>query len=232
MFLFLKRIIISDNYPPPSLYDYLTLSPHIHLSIHSFQENWHDNKKFWRFYQIPPSAIFQGGWWCNDLSPVSLQLRASRIRNLGTHFFEHLITCLCTRSCTSHFVHLKQSFVDVWMLTCTYYKDKNILEYRINLRSIKHQPRSWVYRVYRLFFVEQKQLQTCLLFKQNQKPDNFQLTLFESKSFPVCWFNNARLLANILIRILSLCRNRSFSQITCFDRYKPTWLQIYFDEFI
>ena len=220
--------------PPPTplslwLFDFVPPYTLIHPFI-SGKLAW--QQKILEVLSDSPLCHFSGGWWCHDLSPVSLQLRASRIRNLGTHFFEHLITCLCTRSCTSHFVHLKQSFVDVWMLTCTYYKDKNILEYRINLRSIKHQPRSWVYRVYRLFFVEQKQLQTCLLFKQNQKPDNFQLTLFESKSFPVCWFNNARLLANILIRILSLCRNRSFSQITCFDRYKPTWLQIYFDEFI
>ena len=38
----------------PPLYDYSTLSPYIHLSPHSFQENWHDHKKFWRFHQIPP----------------------------------------------------------------------------------------------------------------------------------------------------------------------------------
>ena len=38
------------------LYDYSTLSPHISLSPHSFQENWHDHKKFSRFYPIlsPP----------------------------------------------------------------------------------------------------------------------------------------------------------------------------------
>ena len=58
MFLFLKRII-SDN--QPSLYDYLTLFPHIHLFPHSFQENWHDYKKFWRILQIPPPPIVQGG---------------------------------------------------------------------------------------------------------------------------------------------------------------------------
>ena len=33
--------------------------------------------------------------------------RAWRIRNLGTRFFMHLMTCLCTQSCTSHFVCLK-----------------------------------------------------------------------------------------------------------------------------
>ena len=33
--------------------------------------------------------------------------RASKIRNFGTGFFVHLITYLPTRSCTSHFVHLK-----------------------------------------------------------------------------------------------------------------------------
>ena len=38
-------------------------------------------------------------------------IRASRIRNFVTHFFVHLITFLSTPSCTSHFVHLKYSFV-------------------------------------------------------------------------------------------------------------------------
>ena len=88
MFLFLKRIIISDNYLPLSLYDYLTLSPHIHLFLHSFQENWHDNKKFWRFYQIPPSAIFQGG----DDAMIFLQ----SVSNSGLQQLEilvHIFSC-------------------------------------------------------------------------------------------------------------------------------------------
>ena len=54
--------------------------------------------------------------------------RASRIRNLATHFFMHLIACLHTQSCTSHFLHLKQSFMHM----CTL----NILEQKVNLRSI------------------------------------------------------------------------------------------------
>ena len=67
-------------------------------------------------------------------------VKASRIKNLVTRFFVYLITCLRSRSCISHFVHLKQSFVHASTLTCntscTYYKEKNILEQSINLRSI------------------------------------------------------------------------------------------------
>ena len=70
----------------------------------------------------------------------TLGIGASRIRNLGTCIFVHIITYLCTRSCTSYFVHFKQSFLYVCTLTCTllctYYRDKNILEQKVNLRSI------------------------------------------------------------------------------------------------
>ena len=66
--------------------------------------------------------------------------RASRIRNLSTSFFVRLITCLRTRSRTSHFVHLKQSFVNectaMCTLPCAYYKYRNILEQKVNVRSI------------------------------------------------------------------------------------------------
>ena len=71
-------------------------------------------------------AIFTGKHLC----------RTSRIRNLGTRFFVYLITCLRTRSCASHFVHLKQSFLHTCTLTCTtpctYNRDRNILEQKIN----------------------------------------------------------------------------------------------------
>ena len=50
---------------------------------------------------------------------MSSIIRASRIRNLGTRFFVHLITCLLTRSYTFYFMHLKQLFVQVYTLTCT-----------------------------------------------------------------------------------------------------------------
>ena len=57
MFLFFK-ISITDNYlrpPPPSLFMIVRhFLPHIHLSPHSFQENWHDHKKFCRHHQILP----------------------------------------------------------------------------------------------------------------------------------------------------------------------------------
>ena len=58
--------------------------------------------------------------------------RASRILNLGTCFLVHLMTCFCTRLCTSHFVYLKYLFGHTCTLTstslCIYYKDKNIFE--------------------------------------------------------------------------------------------------------
>ena len=50
-FWFWRVFLVISN---PPLYDYSTLIPHIHLSPHSFLENWYDYKKFWRFHQIPP----------------------------------------------------------------------------------------------------------------------------------------------------------------------------------
>ena len=93
---------------------------------------------------------------------------------------------------------------------------------KLKVYFANHQPRTWVYRVYSLFFIEKKQLQTSLLSKQNQKRDNFPSTVFESNehglSFPVFVGLIQRGLANILIRTSRLCRNGSFSQIKCFDR--------------
>ena len=60
---------------------------------------------------------------------IYLLNRVSRIRNLVTRIFVHLITCLRRCWCTSHFLHLKKLFVKD-------YKDKNILEYKLNLRPI------------------------------------------------------------------------------------------------
>ena len=70
-------------------------------------------------------------------------------------------------------------------------------------------------------FIEKKQIQTSLLFKQNQKQDIFPSTVFESNehglSFPIYCFKTSRLLRNILVRTSRLCRNGRFSQIICFD---------------
>ena len=44
-----------------NLYNYLTLSPPYTLIPHSFQEIWHDSKKFWRFPQISPIVRREGG---------------------------------------------------------------------------------------------------------------------------------------------------------------------------
>ena len=51
MFLFLNSIIIDNQ--PLSLWLFNFVSPNT-LIPHSFQENWHDHKIFWRFHQIPP----------------------------------------------------------------------------------------------------------------------------------------------------------------------------------
>ena len=51
-FYFWRVLLVITN---PPLYDYSTLSPHINLSSHSFQEHWHDHKMFWRFHQTPSS---------------------------------------------------------------------------------------------------------------------------------------------------------------------------------
>ena len=53
-------VAILKSITNPPLYDYLILSPHIHLSSHSFQENWHDHKKFWTLHQIPLPSLFKG----------------------------------------------------------------------------------------------------------------------------------------------------------------------------
>ena len=57
-FYFWRVLLVITN---PLLYDYSNLSPYIHLSPHSFQENWHDHKKFWRFHQMHPSSNSSGG---------------------------------------------------------------------------------------------------------------------------------------------------------------------------
>ena len=61
MFLFLMSIIWDNQLP---LHDYSTFFPHIHLYPHSFQKNWHDHKKCWRFHQIP--LHYSGGEWCHE----------------------------------------------------------------------------------------------------------------------------------------------------------------------
>ena len=112
---------------------------------------------------------------------------ASKISNLGTRFFVHLITCLCSGSCISHFVHLKQLFVHECTLTCTspctYYKDN------VNIRSIpltvNPEPSLGIQT---LFHKERNNRQVSCLPRTNQ-PDNFPSTMFESneygRSFPV-----------------------------------------------
>ena len=101
-----------------------------------------------------------------------------KIRNLGTRFFVHLITCLRTRSCTSHFVHLKQSFMHECTLTCispcTYYKDK------VNVKSIPLtiNPEPSL-DIQTLFYGKRNNRQVSCLPRTKQ-PDNFLSTMFES----------------------------------------------------
>ena len=116
-----------------------------------------------------------------------VRIRASKIRNLGTHFLVHLITCLRTWSWNSHFVHLKSLFVQVCTLTCTspciYYKDK------ANVRSIpltiNPEPSLGIQTS---FYKERSNWQVSSLPRTKQ-PDNFLSTMFESsehgQSFPV-----------------------------------------------
>ena len=113
--------------------------------------------------------------------------RASKIRNLGTHFFMHQITCLHTWLCISHFKHLKWLFMHECALMCTspstYYKDK------VNVRSvplsINPEPSLGIQT---LFHKERNNRQVSCLPRTNQ-PDNFPSTMFESNeyghSFPV-----------------------------------------------
>ena len=117
---------------------------------------------------------------------ICFKVRASKIRNLGTRIFVHLITCLRTRSCTLHFVLLKQSFVHACTSCtspCTYYKDK------VNVRSIpltiNPEPSLGIQT---LFYRERNNRQVSCLPRTKQ-PDNFLSTMFESNEhgrlFPV-----------------------------------------------
>ena len=127
--------------------------------------------------------------------------RASRIRNLSTRFFMHLITCLRTRLCTFHFVHLKQSFLHACTLMstspCIYYKDRNILKQKLNL-VLFHSPSTqnlvWVSR---LFFYRRRNNRRVCCLPRTKQPDNVLSNVFESSehgsSFPVA----VRLLASI-----------------------------------
>ena len=99
--------------------------------------------------------------------------RASRIRNLGTHFFLHLITCLRTWSCTSHFVHLKYSIVHACMLMCTYLvmhilqRQKYFrVEGKLQAYSTHHPPRTQ--SGYSDCFSQRRKQQAGLLSTQNQ----------------------------------------------------------------
>ena len=68
---------------------------------------------------------------CNSFYPGLQELE------ILVRFFMHLIICLHTRSCTSHFVHLKQSFVNTCVnLAVHLLQNRNILEQKVNLRSI------------------------------------------------------------------------------------------------
>ena len=111
--------------------------------------------------------------------------RASRIRDLGTHFFVHLMTCLHTRLCTSQFVYLMVSFGHTCTLTCTSpcinYKDKNVFEQKVNLRVIPLTINSEPSLGIKTVFLQRKKQQKGLFLARTKQPDNFQSTVFESK---------------------------------------------------
>ena len=111
-------------------------------------------------------------------------MRAPRIRNLGTCFFVHLITFFHTRSCTSNFMHFKQLFLYACTLMCTslctQYKNGNILEWKVNLRSIpltiNPEPSLDIQTIY---YRERKNRRVSCPHRAKQ-PGNFPSTMFES----------------------------------------------------
>ena len=115
--------------------------------------------------------------WLNSLyNPFNVNFehisqRALTIRNLGTHFFVNLITCLHTQSCTSHFVHLKQSFMHQCMLMCTlpctYYKAK------VNVRSIPLTINQNLVWVSRFSFIEKEITDSSLVYLEPNNQTTF-----------------------------------------------------------
>ena len=116
--------------------------------------------------------------------------RASKIRNLSAAFSVHLITCLCTRSCTSYFLHLKQLFVHACTLTCTsqctYYKDRNILEQNVNLRSIPLTINPEPSMSIQTFFIEKETTDGSLIYREpNNQLKATSMVNEHGRSFPV-----------------------------------------------
>ena len=116
----------------------------------------------WNSERVSIIKPFTNKW--NGITYPS-KVTTSKMRNLSTCFFVHLITCLRTRLYTSHFVHLKQLFMHECTLTCTspciYYKDE-VNERSIPL-SIDQEPSLGIQT---FFYRERKN--TVLLSTQNQ----------------------------------------------------------------
>ena len=113
-----------------------------------------------------------------------VQSRLQELKILLNVFFVYLITCLRSRSCIPHFVHLKQSFVHVSTLTCnsscTYYKEKKHfrVEHKLKVYSTHHQPRTQ--SGYPDYFLQRKKQQTGLLSTHTQTTTQLLSTVFES----------------------------------------------------
>ena len=129
----------------------------------------------------------------NPCTSTSIMTAGLQELEILVRFFVHLITCFRTRSCNSHYVHLKQSFVHACTLICTspctYYQDRNISEQAVNSRSIpltiNPQPSLGIQTV----FYKERHNERVFCLPRTKQPDNSPSTVFESnehgRSLPV-----------------------------------------------
>ena len=93
------------------------------------------------------------------------------------HFFRATNNMLAYMMEHVTFMHLKQSLVHACTLKCTlpctYYKDRNILEQKVNLRSINSPSAQKLVWVSRLLFVEKKTADGSLVYPEPNKQTTF-----------------------------------------------------------
>ena len=145
---------------------------------------------------------------------------ASRIGNLGTHFF-----CAPNNVSAYTIVHLtfwEPQIVDCVRVYANVYLTVHLrqrlkyfeVERKRKVYSTHHKPRT--YSGYPDCFYREKKQQIGLLSNQNKTTR--QLSFWKERTWSVlpnvCWFKTTSLLANILIRTPRLCRNGGFAQIT------------------
>ena len=106
-----------------------------------------------------------------------------------------------TRSCTSHFVHLKWSLVHACPLTCT-----SLCTYCKN-RNINPETSPGIQTV----FIEKEATDGSLVYPEPDKQITFRQLCLKAMNMvvlpSVCRFETARLFANILTGTSRLCRN-------------------------